>query len=98
MCAKHILCTLAILIIANAAQATEHNVPADIAISCNPHGAIVTTADGSTYYLGKSCDASQPGVGEGRWWFAASAFIIEINGQAVRFANELSCDVPYCRP
>lgn len=81
-----------------AANATEHNTPADISISCNQNGAIVEVSNGSTYYLGNSCDASQPGVGEGRWWYAASAFIVEINGQSVRFSNELTCEITYCRP
>ncbi|MCA8881344.1 MAG: hypothetical protein KDA73_15640 [Rhodobacteraceae bacterium] len=71
---------------------------ADISISCNPHGAVVTMPDGPTYYLGKQCDAARKGGGDGKWWFAASVFIVEIGGEAVRFPFDLDCDVPYCRP
>ena len=35
-----------------------------------------TIEPGAKYYLGKDCDAYRPGVGKGRWWYAASAFII----------------------
>jgi len=95
---RNLFCTLALIGAGTSAIATEHNVASGIDVSCNQHGAIVTTSTGSTYYLGNSCDASQPGVGEGKWWFAASAFIVEINGRSVRFANELTCEVPYCLP
>ena len=86
------------LLAATSASADLHNTPADIKITCNQHGAIVDAQDGSTYYLGKQCDAARKGGGTGKWWFAAAAFLIEIDGQTMRFANELSCDVPYCRP
>ena len=76
---------------------TEHNHQANIAIDCNEHGAVLNLENGGKIYLGKKCDAYQPEVGSGRWWFAASAFLVEINGQATRYANELDCDVPYCR-
>lgn len=40
----------------------------------------VTVESGAVYYLGNSCDAVKPGGGEGRWWLAASAIAVEING------------------
>lgn len=98
MIRKYLGAVCAISMFAASASATEHNNPSDITISCNQHGAVVKTANGATYYLGNNCDASQPGVGDGRWWFAASAFIIEINGTSVRFARDLTCNVPFCRP
>lgn len=82
----------------SAVLATEHNTPVDLDFVCNQHGAVVRTPSGSTYYIGNSCDASQPGVGDGRWWTAAAAFIIEINGQSIRFANDIPCKITYCLP
>jgi len=84
--------------LAASAHATEHTTPANIDIACNEHGAVVTAQGGATYYLGKQCDAARQGGGEGRWWYVASGFAAEIDGRAVRFSNELSCDIPYCRP
>ena len=83
--------------------ATEHNTPADLTINCNANGAVVRVNEGpfkgNTYYLGKSCDAARKGGGTGRWWYAAAAFIVDINGQGVRFANDMDCPaLPYCLP
>lgn len=85
------------------AAATDHNRPVDLSVSCNKHGAIVTVNSGivagNTYYLGKNCDAALKDGGTGRWWWAASAFIVEINGEGIRFSNDLGCDqLPYCKP
>ncbi|MEM1129535.1 MAG: hypothetical protein AAGH83_03335 [Pseudomonadota bacterium] len=84
------------------AWADEHNIPADLHITCNDNGAVVvlgqnTVEPGATYYLGKDCDAYRPGQRSGQWRYAASAFVIEINGTSTRFANELNCSaLPYC--
>ena len=100
---RHAFAILALLLSA-AAHAAEHNTPADVAISCNQSGAVVTLGrntiePGATYYLGKDCDAFRPGVGTGRWWYAVSAFVIDINGRWLRFGGELGCQsLPYCRP
>ncbi|MEL6588166.1 MAG: hypothetical protein AAFY65_18375 [Pseudomonadota bacterium] len=64
---------------------------------CNPNGAVVTLADGTVYYLGRRCDASRKGGGEGRWWLTASAFAVEIDGQARLLPFEVDCpDLPAC--
>ena len=93
-----------LLLFAAPAMAHEHNTPADVQVACNAHGAVVTLGEGTIapgrrYYLGKSCDAAQAGGGTGRWWYAAAAYVIEIDGRALRFAGELNCPaLPYCRP
>lgn len=72
---------------------------ADLTITCNPpYGAVVTAPNGTVYYLGTSCDAARKGGGTGHWWYAAGAFIVEINGQSVRYPRDIECDVPYCLP
>ncbi|MEJ6403671.1 hypothetical protein [Yoonia sp. 2307UL14-13] len=72
---------------------------ADVRIQCNSNGAVVTAPDGNIYYLGNGCDAARAGGGEGKWWFAASAFIVQIEGEdGIRFSREMICDVPYCLP
>ncbi|MGB7243677.1 MAG: hypothetical protein WBC93_16540 [Sulfitobacter sp.] len=71
---------------------------ADFSIKCNKHGAVMTTTDGATYYLGKTCEAAKKAGGTGRWWYAASAFIVEIDGESIRYPFEIDCDVPYCKP
>jgi len=82
-----------------AALALPFAVHADTTIKCNENGAVVTSASGSVYYLGKSCDAARKGGGTGKWWFAAAAFIVQIDGeQGVRFSQEMICDIPYCKP
>ncbi len=63
---------------------------------CNEHGAVVTLADGTVYYLGNNCDAARKGGGTGKWWLAASAFVVEINGQALRLPFEVDCNLPFC--
>lgn len=89
---------------ATAAMATSHDWPADLAISCNPNGAVVvlgpaTTEPGATYYLGKDCDAARKGGGTGQWWYAASGFAVRIGDSALRFGGDLDCPtLPYCTP
>lgn len=77
------------------ATATEHNQVAQLDVTCNAHGAIIKPREGpyagSTFYLGKDGDAAQPGVGEGRWWTAASGYIVQINGNAIRFNGDVPC-------
>ena len=63
---------------------------------CNDFGAVVTLNTGETYYLGKDCDASLVGVGEGRWWLTASAYAVEINGLARLLPVEPACELPAC--
>ena len=65
-------------------------------VQCNGHGAIVTLTDGSVYYLGKNCDAALKGGGSGKWWLAASAFVVNIGGQPKRLPLEVDCDLPAC--
>lgn len=79
------------LFAASAAQAAA-------GFQCNQHGAVVTLADGTVYYLGNKCDAAQKGGGTGKWWLAASFFAIEIDGQAIRLPFEIDCDLPFCSP
>lgn len=79
------------------AMAQQLNVPADITFTCNDNGAVVHLPDGSKSYLGKDCDAYQPGVGSGRWYFAAASFIVEINSEGTAYAYDIPCDVPYCQ-
>lgn len=87
----------ALLCLASPAIATEHNTPARIDVACNAHGAKVTFTDGLVVYLGKSCDAAIPGQGEGKWWYAASAFLFEVGNVSLRVPAELNCPVlPYC--
>ena len=99
---KHVIALLALLF-GSPAFAQNFNTPADITIACNEHGAVVTLGSstfspGAKYYLGKDCDAYSPGVGTGRWWYAAAAFVVEINGEGYRFANDLDCEaLPFCR-
>ena len=90
------LCALSLL--ASAAPALANGE--GIAVACNPNGAVLTLADGAKIYLGKSCDAVRPGVGEGRWWYAASALIVAIEGrEGLRLTVEPECEaLPYCRP
>jgi len=71
-------------------------VNAQSGFQCNEHGAIVTIADGTVYYLGKNCDAAQKGGGTGKWWLAASALVVDIGGQPVRLPFEIDCDLPAC--
>ena len=92
---RHMAVLLSLLAVP--ALADGHNAPADIRVACNTNGAVVTDAKGQVYYLGKSCDAFAPGLGEGRWWWAASAFVVEVGGRAIRFAGEVDCPaLPYC--
>lgn len=63
---------------------------------CNQHGAVVTLDNGTVYYLGNNCDAAQKGGGTGRWWLTASAFAVEIDGQARLLPFEIDCDLPAC--
>ncbi len=87
------------LLVAVSANATEHNRPLDIKVQCNQNGAVVTMKSGTKFYLGKSCDAYQPGKGTGSWWWAASAFLIEIDDLLLRVPSDLDCpSLPYCRP
>ncbi|MBV7379524.1 hypothetical protein [Maritimibacter dapengensis] len=94
--------TLLGLVLAVPAFGEAHNTPADLDISCNANGAVLvlgqnTIEPGATYYLGKDCDAYSPGKGSGRWWLAASAVVVEINGVAIRFANDIDCPaLPGC--
>lgn len=89
---------LALCLAGSAAAAAQHGTPADITIECNRHGAVITTRDGAVYYLGRNCDAARKGGATGRWYLAASAFIIDLGGAgSLRFANDLSCEsMPAC--
>lgn len=100
---KNITFILVISAIPVALSADSHNTPSDLSIQCNANGAVIRVNNGhsrgKTFYLGKSCDAAQKGGGTGKWWYAAAAFIVEINGSGTRFANEIDCPaLPYCRP
>lgn len=100
---RSILFTCLFLVVPQVVSATEHNHPSNLTVICNPNGAEVRVNDGafrgSTYYLGKSCDAARKSGGTGKWWYAAAAFIVQIDGQGARFSNEIDCpSLPYCRP
>lgn len=94
---KSVSFLLASWFFAGVTVAAEPTSFSDLSVDCNENGAIVTVAGGPTYYLGKECDALLLNVGEGRWWHTASAFVVEINGQAVNFDGELDCDLPRCK-
>lgn len=76
--------------------ATAANAQTQGSFQCNEHGAVVALADGTVYYLGRNCDAAQQDGGTGRWFLAASAFVVEINGQSKRLPFEVDCDLPAC--
>jgi len=80
----------AIIIFSTTAVSAESNV------QCNEHGAVVTMATETIYYLGKNCDAARQGGGTGRWWLTASAFAIEIDGQIKLLPFDVDCDLPAC--
>jgi hypothetical protein len=80
---------IACLVLATAAHGQN-------SVTCNAHGAVVTLADGTTYYLGNDCDAVRKGGGTGRWFLAASAFVVEVNGTLVRLPIEVDCPLPAC--
>jgi len=83
---------------ASAPETGAYNEPANISVACNRNGAVISLPDRSKVYLGNQCDAYKPGAGHGGWWLAASAFLVEINGQTTRYANDLSCDtLSYCQ-
>lgn len=71
---------------------------AHASFSCNDHGAVVTLSDGAVYYMGKNCDAARKGGGKGKWWLTASAFAIEIEGEAAFLLPfEVDCEtLPGC--
>lgn len=83
--------TLALLTVCAASLAQAQS-----GVQCNQHGAVVTLDNGTVYYLGKTCDAAQKGGGTGRWYLAASAFVVEINGQGFRLPFEVDCELPAC--
>ena len=91
-----LICTV-LVFLATPAVATEHNTPVEYDLECNAHGAKLTFPEGTTVYLGKSCDAAIPGQGEGRWWYAASAFLFEVGSIYRRIPGDLNCPaMPYC--
>ncbi|MEL6570349.1 MAG: hypothetical protein AAFQ64_01740 [Pseudomonadota bacterium] len=87
-------CLLTLVITATAATAQANPW------TCNDNGAAYQQSDGKTLYLGKSCDAARSDGKAGRWWYAASAFIVDFPGEtSTRFPFEIPCDtVPYCKP
>ncbi len=86
------------VLLATPAMATEHNTPVEYDLECNAHGAKLTFSQGLVVYLGKSCDAAIPGQGEGRWWYAASAFLFEVGPTYIRIPGDLNCPaMPVCK-
>lgn len=83
--------TIAALALCVATAAHAH-----VGVMCNSHGAVVTLDDGTVFYLGKDCDAARKGGGSGRWYLAASAFVVEIGGRPMRLPFEVDCDLPAC--
>ena len=89
---RHLMTALAICLVTAAhAHSGAHG-----SVQCNDHGAVVSLEDGTVYYLGKNCDAAQKGGGTGKWWLAASAFVVDIGGHPVRLPFEVDCDLPAC--
>jgi len=75
----------------------NHNTPTPMTTSCNANGAVIDVTGGPTFYLGNSCDAAMKNGGTGKWWYAAAAFLIEIDGKTWRFANNPNCPtLSYC--
>ena len=85
------ICTLFLVTaLATAAQAET--------ITCNANGAVVTYANGTTLYLGKSCDAARKGGGTGYWFNAASFLAVFIEGEPYRVAEGRGIDcLPFCQ-
>lgn len=84
------------LLLATPGFATEHNQLPDLTITCNEHGAKVVPNEGilkgQTIYLGKDGDALIEGIGSGKWFTAASGFIVEISRRnSVRFNGDPPC-------
>ena len=79
------LSSLAALTFAQAAAAAE----------CNKNGAVVTLDDGTTLYLGKSCDAARKSGGTGSWWNAASFLGVKIGDKAYMVTEDIDC-LPFC--
>lgn len=82
--------------ISHQAQAAEHNTAiVDMGVTCNEHGAVLEIKGGPlrgrTVYLGKDGDAASPGVGEGRWWTAASGYVIQLSDESWRFNGDPPC-------
>ena len=78
------------------ARATEHNTTLiDMDIVCNQHGAVLKINEGPlagrTIYLGKNSDAASPGLAGGRWWTAASGYIIQLGDRSWRFNGDPPC-------
>lgn len=93
---RSVLAGVTALALAAAAVADGHNRPTPMSFVCNSHGAKVTVRGGPVFYLGNACDAALVGGGTGKWWYAAAAFLVEIDGKMWRFANEIKCPIRFC--
>lgn len=65
-----------------------HTLPIDgvtYALAVNESGAVLTSADGRTIYLGRSCDVQSDQFGRGRWEWSNAGFAIRFNGQDITF-------------
>ncbi|MEP6065507.1 MAG: hypothetical protein ABJ246_06710 [Paracoccaceae bacterium] len=70
-------------------------------VACNAHGAVVTRDDGTTFYLGKNCDAAIKGGGQGHWFNSASFLAVIIgedwqNSQGYQVFTEIPC-LDFCQ-
>jgi len=81
----------------SSALAGINDFPKNIEATCNENGAVLNVSTGETIYLGKSCDAYIPGIGNGSWWYSASGFTVSVGDYEVMFREDLACDLPYCR-
>ncbi|MGI3167987.1 hypothetical protein ACRARG_02460 [Pseudooceanicola sp. C21-150M6] len=60
---------------------------------CNENGAALTDRDGTTMYLGRSCDAFVPGHGRGLWHLSNAGFLVEAGSYQRGFRGEFG---PVC--
>jgi len=49
------------------ARADTHNTPTPMTTNCTANGAVIKLRDGTTFYLGKSCDAARKSRGTSKW-------------------------------
>ena len=71
------------------------------AASFNRHGATLRSR-GVVLYLGRSCDAYSPQLGNGRWGQANGGFFVDIRGATIGFPRQelfdvnegVACDAP----
>lgn len=95
-CAVGFVSGLNMVVTSSALLAIEHvSPPVAMTATCNAHGAALEIHEGplagATVYMGKNRDTASPGRGEGRWWTAASGYIIQLGDRSWRFEGDPPC-------